>query len=155
MINDEQFEALSVAFVSCIALTQSSKEPELTSVKLKEMLSKLLPEDMNMNIDSLYDRLRSHNAGVLDSNDEYNVEVRRQLWATDYNLKTWHESWEKFLVAIGLGSCSRTTLAWCLSVSKHPELHARSARDRSELWTFPVRCSCGAADHFPKGRQSE
>ena len=45
-INDEQCKALSVAFVSFIALTQSSKEPVLSSVKLKEMLSQLLPEDI-------------------------------------------------------------------------------------------------------------
>ena len=102
----EQFSHLSRAYISYVAITQSSKEADANSVAIMEMLKHFLKDSefSDMSIRGLYNRLKKENAAELYSEDDLLVELRRQLWTTGYNLEAWFINWEKFCVDNGFAT---------------------------------------------------
>jgi hypothetical protein len=99
-IGDEAFKTIEHDVLSKVFLIQKNGEAELKENDMISFISSLrkLPSPRN-----LWRKIKAENAVNLELSTEQQVELRRQMWTTEVNLKDWFDWWEAFCIEYGFG----------------------------------------------------
>lgn len=102
---DDEMEALEVALLSFLALSQANcheeKSREVIISTLQGIIQSVGQQRTLKDAGSFYRRVQRKLAAFLQLDKESIVEMRRQFWTTYPNLSLWYDGWEEFVVAKG------------------------------------------------------
>jgi hypothetical protein len=99
-IGDEAFKTIEHAVLSKVFLTQNNGEADLKENDTISLISSLRKVSSPHN---LWRKIKAENAVDLELSKEQQVELRRQMWTTEVNLKEWFDRWEVFCIEYGFG----------------------------------------------------
>jgi hypothetical protein len=99
-IGDEEFKTIEHAVLSKVFLTQNNGEAEL---KENYMISSISSLGKVSSPHNLCRKIKADNAVDLELSKEQQVELRRQMWTTEVNLKDWFDRWGAFYIEYGFG----------------------------------------------------
>jgi hypothetical protein len=99
-IGDEALKNIEHAVFFKVFLTQNNGEAELKENDMISFISSLRKVSSPCN---LWRKIKAENAVDLDLSKEQQVELRRQMWTTEVNLKDLFERWEAFCIEYGFG----------------------------------------------------
>ena len=103
-MNQEEFDTISAAVCSYVAIGQLNGEPEKKRSDLISSMKHLLKGNEMYNELTLFLKIKKANASSLELSKEEVVEMRRQMWTTFSNLTDWFDAWEDFALRQGFAT---------------------------------------------------
>ena len=103
-MDQEDFQNISAALMSFIAVCQVNGDPEKKSRDLVAALEAVTQGKGTSNATTLFKKIRKENAALLDLSKEQVIEMRRLIWTTPENLNNWFEEWGLFCVSKGFAT---------------------------------------------------
>jgi hypothetical protein len=99
-IDNEAFKTTEHAVFSKVFLTHNNGEAELKENDMIYLISSFVKVSSPHN---LLRKIKAENAVDLELSKEHQVELRRQMWTTEVNLKYWFDRWEAFCIEYVFG----------------------------------------------------
>jgi hypothetical protein len=105
-IGNEACKTIEHAVLSKVSLTHNNGETELKENDMISFISSLGKVSSPRN---LWRKIKSDNAVDLELSKEQQVELRRQMWTREVNLKDWFDRWGAFCIEFGFGDDDGTS----------------------------------------------